>query len=318
MRKINPFPYSDDNKRYQTWNYYLRQKFNQKVFKVPLNAGFTCPNRDGFLAYGGCTFCSALGSGEFAGTTTLDLLQQYQQGRMRMEQKWPNAKTIPYFQSFTNTYGSLNKIKACLEPFLHRDEVCAIALATRADCLSDECIEFLQACSHQKEIWIELGLQSYHNKTALAINRCHTWQQFTKAIERLQNTSIQICVHLMNGLPNESVAMMIETANQISQLKIQAVKIHMLHLIQDTVMTKNYKKQPFPLLSQEEYVDLVVRQLEILPQHFIIQRLTGDGIAEELVEPKWTMKKTIVINEIDKLMALKNTWQGKSVNKFTK
>lgn len=311
MKQQNPFPFSDDNKRYKTWNYYLQHRFGHKCYKVPLNAGFTCPNRDGTKASGGCTFCSALGSGEFAGHSDEDLLVQYHNGCVMMERKWPNAKTIPYFQSFTNTYGPLEKIKACIEPFLQREEVVAIAIATRADCLSEECLHYLNECALTKEIWIELGLQSIHDTTALAINRAHTYQDFLNAVERLRHTRLKVCVHLMNGLPNETPAMMLQSAEAIGKLPIHAVKIHMLHLIHGTAMAK----ESFPLLTQEEYVDLVVRQLEVLNPDIILQRLTGDGIVDQLIGPSWTIKKTIVLNEIDKRMVKLNTWQGKAYAK---
>lgn len=309
MKTNNPFPYSNDNKRYQTWNWYLRHRFGSKVYKVPLNAGFTCPNRDGSKAYGGCSFCSAAGSGEFAGDKEEALLVQYERGCRMMERKWPNAKTIPYFQSFTNTYGPLEKIQCCVTPFLNREEVVAVALATRADCLSDECIDWLNQCTQKKEIWIELGLQSIHDTTAQAINRAHTYQDFLNAVSRLSKTNIKICVHLMNGLPLETKSMMLESARAIGRLPIDGLKIHMLHLIEGTAMAK---QAPFPLLTKEEYVDVVVQQLEVLSPHIIIQRLTGDGVADQMIGPLWTLKKTIVLNDIDKRMAALNTWQGKA------
>lgn len=307
MKTKNPFPYSLDNKRYQTWNWYLQTQFKQKTAKIPLNAGFSCPNRDGTKAYGGCTFCSAKGSGDFAGSPHEDLEIQYENGRKMMERKWPNCLTIPYFQAYTNTYGPLSKIKHCISPFLEKEEVVAIALGTRADCLSDECIAFLNECTKKKEIWIELGLQSIFDKTAQHINRAHTYQEFKDTVKRLSHTQIKICVHLMNGLPNETSEMMLETAKQVAQLPIHAVKIHMLHLIKGTKMAE----ESFPLLTMEEYVDITVKQLEVLPSHFIIQRLTGDGVAEDLIGPEWTKKKTIVLNEIDKRMVALDTWQGK-------
>lgn len=311
LRQQNPFPFSDDNKRYHTWNYYLQHRFGHKCYKVPLNAGFTCPNRDGFKAVGGCTFCSALGSGEFAGKADEDLLVQYQNGCTMMERKWPYAKTIPYFQSFTNTYGPLKKIKACIQPFLNREEVVAIAIATRADCITDECIAYLNECAQIKEIWIELGLQSIHDKTAERIHRGHTYAQFLACIERLSHTRIHICVHLINALPYETREDMLMSAFQIAQLPIHAVKLHMLHIMQHTQMAMMYQKQPFPLLSQAQYVDIVIEQLERFPAHIVIQRLTGDGKKEELLAPIWTMNKKQVLNDIDKEMQKRNTWQGR-------
>lgn len=309
----NPFPYSFDNKRYQTWNYYLKEHFHHKVYKVPLNGGFTCPNRDGKVSVGGCTFCSSSGSGDFIAKEE-DLIKQFEFGKEMMEKKWPHGKAIAYFQSFTNTYGSLEKIKSCISPFLKMEEVVAISIATRADCLEEDIIEYLKECCQQKEIWIELGLQSIHDETAKLINRGHNFTDFLNGLNKLKKTNCKICVHLMNGLPNETKEMMIQTAQEIGKLKIDAVKIHMLHLIKGTKMEQDYQINPFHILSREEYVDIVINQLEVLPSRIVIQRLTGDGVLESLVAPLWTIKKTIVLNEIDKEMVRRDTWQGKKVD----
>ena len=306
----NPFPYSLDNKRYHTWNYYLKSHFGHKVCKVPLNAGFTCPNRDGSKSTGGCTFCSALGSGEFQGVTSKNLLEQFESGAEVMHRKWPDAKLMAYFQSYTNTYGPLSKIKECIEPFMQRDDVIGICVATRADCLKEDVIEYLNACAQSKEIWIELGLQTIHDETSLRINRAHTFKEFKDKVERLSSTDCKICVHIMNSLPDETREMMIETAKVIGHLPIHAVKIHMLHLIEGTKMLKEYKEKPFTLLSQEEYVELVVTQLRYLPDTMVIQRVTGDGMKDSLYGPMWTLNKTQVTNDIDKLMAKMNVMQG--------
>ena len=314
MKTNNPFLYSDDNKRYHTWNYYLRHQFGKKVAKVPLDGGFTCPNRDGTCGTGGCTFCTRSGSGEFAGDRAEPLLSQYAKGQAMMRHKWPDADFIPYFQAYTNTYGPLSKIQDCLTPFLDRPEVAAIAIATRADCLEQEKIDWLAQCCVKKEIWLELGVQSVHDRTARQIHRGHDYAQVVETVTRLARTPLKICVHLINGLPGEDAAMMLETACQINQLPIHAVKLHMLHLMQDTQLADAYMQQPFPLLTRDEYVAIVVDQLERLRPEIIIQRLTGDGAGEALIAPEWTKKKTIVLNEIDKRMANLNTWQGKLVS----
>ena len=306
----NPYSYSLDNKRYTTWNYYLKTHYGHKVCKVPLNAGFTCPNRDGSKSTGGCTFCSSLGSGEFQGVTKQSLLDQFEHGARIMHRKWPDAKLMAYFQSFTNTDGPLEKIKNCVEPFLYRDDVIAICIATRADCLEDDVIEYLKQCTHQKDIWIELGLQTIHEQTALSINRAHTYQEFEDMVYKLSKTNIKICVHLMNSLPDETKEMMIETARKVGTLPVHAVKIHMLHLIEGTAMEQQWKQKPFHLLTEEEYVALVVEQLRVLPPDVIIQRVTGDGMKESLTAPLWTLNKTQVTNDIDKLMAKMNVMQG--------
>ncbi|MEG0177722.1 TIGR01212 family radical SAM protein [Anaerorhabdus sp.] len=307
---MNSFIYSDDNKRYYTWNYYLRHRFNSKVYKVTLNAGFTCPNRDGTKGIGGCTFCNELGSGNYTQPSSVDLLNQYNMGKVVMEKKWPNSLTIPYFQSYTNTYGTLDRIKECIEPFLSLDEVVAVAIGTRADCLEQEKLNYLNECSKKKEIWLEIGLQSKYDITANSINRGHSYAEFEDCIKRIKQTNCKICVHIINGLPNETKQMMIETAKVCNNLNVDAVKIHMLHITKNTALARSYLVNPFPILTLEEYIDIVVEQLKVLNSKIIIQRLTGDAIKEELIAPFWTLNKTVVLNEIDKKMARENVIQG--------
>lgn len=315
MKKQNPFPYSNDNKRYYTWNYYLKQNFHSKVFKVALNANFSCPNRDGTCGVGGCTFCTSLGSGDCAGDIKDDMMTQFEKGYKMMQNKWPNGKAIAYFQAYTNTYAPLSVLKEHFEPFVERDDVCALAIATRADCLEDEKIAYLQQLAEKKEIWIELGLQSVYNETADRVNRGHTYEVFEDCVKRLSHTNIKICVHLINNLPYETSEMMVHSAEVIGKLPIHAVKIHMLHLMENTKMALEYAEHPFPIMDRNTYVDTVIRQLEVLPQHIIIQRLTGDGVQDQLIAPDWTRKKVIVLNEIDKEMAKRDTYQGKLFKK---
>ena len=307
----NPYPYSNDNKRYQTINYYFRNTYHQKVAKIPLNAGFTCPNRDGTKGIGGCTFCSSMGSGDSILCFDDTLQKQYKEGLKRMQNKWPDCIGFAYFQSYSNTYAPLAILKKVYDPFFKDPDIPGVAIATRADCLSDEIIDYL---NHQdKEVWLELGLQSVHETTMEKCNRKHSTQIVFDWIDKLKSTNIKTCVHIINGLPNESKSDMLETVKQISKHNPDAIKIHMLHLIEGTQMAKEYEEHPFHILTLEEYVDIVVDQLELLPQEMIIERLTGDGIAKDLIKPKWTIKKTIVTNEIDKLMVKRNTWQGKNV-----
>lgn len=311
MRQKNPFPYSFDNKRYHTWNYYLKNKYQEKVFKVPLNANFSCPNRDGTCGVGGCTFCGSLGSGEYAGNIHDDLAKQFSDVYKVMKHKWPTGLPMAYFQAYTNTYAPLEKLKEYFTPFVKREDILGIAIATRADCLEDDKINYLQSLTKKKEIWIELGLQSIHDKTAIATNRGHDYATFLDCIERLKNTDLKICVHIINSLPNEDEQMMLETAKQVGQLPIHAVKLHMLHVCEGTKMGEIYKKNPFPLYSLEQYIDIIIKQLEVLPAEIIIQRLTGDAVKELLIAPEWTLNKTNVLNSIDKEMVKRNTWQGK-------
>ncbi len=307
----NPYPYSNDNKRYQTINYYFRNKYHQKVAKIPLNAGFTCPNRDGFKGTGGCTFCSSMGSGDSILCFDDSLQKQYQEGLKRMQNKWPDCIGFAYFQSYSNTYAPLSILKKLYDPFFKDPNIPGVAIATRADCLNDEIIDYLN--QQDKEVWLELGLQSVHESTMERCNRKHSTQIVFDWLDKLKDTNIKTCVHIINGLPGETKQDMLETVKQIAKHPVDAIKIHMLHLIEGTQMAKEYEKEPFHILTLEEYDDIVVDQLELLPQEVIIERLTGDGIAKDLIEPKWTIKKTIVTNEIDKLMVKRNTWQGKHV-----
>lgn len=311
----NPFPYSLDNKRYQTWNYYLKQQFGHKVAKVPIHAYFTCPNRDGTKGYGGCSFCSAQGSGDFPVDPSHDLMNQFQMRSEVMKRKWPNCYTMAYFQSFTNTYAPLDTLKKIYDPFMEKEDIVGICIGTRPDCLSQECVNYLAELATKKEIWVELGLQTIHEQTAQALNRGCTYTEFLDAIERLSHTNIHICVHIINGLPNETKQMMLETVEALAKLPIHALKIHMLHIVDGSQMAVDFKKQPWSLLTREEYVDIVIEQLELLPPTIILQRLTGDGMEDLLLGPAWTQKKTIVLNEIDKEMVRRNTWQGKKAGK---
>ena len=310
----NPFIYSNDNKRYHTWNYYLRNKYHSKVFKVSLNANFSCPNRDGTCGVGGCTFCTSLGSGDQVQKMFEPLETQYQANLTVMKNKWPQGSGFAYFQAYTNTYCSLETLKETLEPFFHKEDVLGLCIATRADCLEDEKIEYLNQLAKTKEIWIELGLQTIYDKTAKHINRGHSYTTFVDCINRLKDTNLKICVHLMNSLPYETKSMMLNSAKTIGQLPIHAIKIHMLYLMKDTLMSKEYQKNTFPLLSKEDYIDVVIKQLEYLPKEIIIQRLTGDGIKEQQIASFWMLNKTAILNDIDKEMVKRNTYQGKKLD----
>lgn len=306
----NLFKYSFNEKRYHTFNYYLKTKYNCKVSKVIIDAGFSCPNRDGTKGIGGCIFCSELGSGDSNIDLGDNILKQYNANKAIMDNKWPNSLYIPYFQSFSNTYGPLSKIKAMLQPFLHMDEVCEIAIATRCDCLADETIKYLDEICKYKQIWLELGLQTSNDITGEYINRKYTFLDFKNAITKLENTNIKTCVHIINGLPNETIEDMLKTIQDINHLKFDAIKIHMLHIIKNTKLASIYNETPFNILSREEYIELVVKQLELLRPEVIVQRLTGDPIKDDLIAPTWTLNKTTILNDIDKLMRKLDTYQG--------
>ncbi|MDF9867762.1 radical SAM protein (TIGR01212 family) [Bacilli bacterium PM5-3] len=304
------FEYSNDNKRYHTFNYYLKEKYHSKVFKVSLNANFSCPNRDGKIAYGGCSFCSSLGSGEYAGNINNDLLEQFEQVKSMMHQKWDKAKYIAYFQAYTNTYAPLETLKEMYEPFVAMENVVALAIATRPDCLENDVIEYLASLTSKLDVWVELGLQTTSDEIAKSFNRGYDYDVFLDCLNRLEKTNIKVCVHLINGLFNESKEMMIENAKKLSKLKIDAIKIHMLHLITDSKMGKEYLNKPWDLLSLDEYVEIVVEQLRYLRKEIVVQRLTGDAKKDDLIAPLWTLNKTNVLNSIDKYMKNNNYMQG--------
>lgn len=307
---MNTFKYTLDNKRYHTFNYYLKSTYNTKVSKVIIDGHFTCPNRDGSKGFGGCVYCSSMGSGDSNLNIKEDVLTQYLENKKVMDRKWNNGLYIPYFQSFSNTYGPLDKIKSMIDPFLEMDEVCEISIATRCDCLSDEIIDYLNLCTNKKPIWIELGLQTSNDKTGELINRCYTFNDFKQALDKLSNTNIKVCVHVINGLPYETKEDMLKTIKDINHLNFHAIKIHMLHILKDTKLLKMYEDNPFDILSRDDYIDTVVKQLELLKPEIIIERLTGDPIKDELVKPTWLLNKTTILNDIDKLMVKLDTYQG--------
>ncbi|MGL4973349.1 MAG: TIGR01212 family radical SAM protein [Culicoidibacterales bacterium] len=308
----NPFPYSSDNKRYHTWNYHLREVYGEKVFKVSLNAGFTCPNIDGKSTYGGCTFCSTKGSGDFAGNPADELVDQFTTIRNRTWQKWPDVtKFIGYFQAFSNTYAPVEVLREKYEAILALDGVVGLSIATRPDCLEDDVIEYLAELNTRTNLWIELGLQSMHDSTAKLINRGHNLATFVDAVEKLRAHNINVCVHIINGLPRETPEMMMETANFLANMDIQGVKIHLLHVLKNTSMAKMLEKNMMEPMTREAYVQVVCDQLEIFPASVIMHRVTGDGGESELIAPLWSLKKFIVMNEIDKELVRRNSWQGK-------
>jgi len=307
---MNQFPYSFDNKRYHTYNYFLKNKYKQKIAKVSLNAGFTCPNRDGTKSIGGCIFCSESGSGDFAGYVYDSLQKQFEDISMIMRHKWPNCQFIAYFQANTNTYGTIERLKKTFEPFINQKDVVGIAIATRPDCLSEEICDYLSELSKKCDLYVELGLQTIHDHTAKLINRGHDYQTFIDGLNRLRQRHISVCVHIINGLPNETYDMMLETAKTVGQLDIQGLKIHNLFILKNTKLHQMYQKDPFPMLSREEYIALVVDQLSYIPEHIVIERLTGDAPLKDLIAPLWSIKKVTILNDIDKRMKEKDIYQG--------
>ena len=312
---MNTFPYSFDNKRYHTYNYFLKNKYKQKIAKVSLNAGFTCPNRDGTRGFGGCIFCSDSGSGDFAGNVHDSLQKQFENVSAMMRRKWPDCQFIAYFQANSNTYAPVKQLKATFEPFLQQKDVVGLAIATRPDCLNEDVCDYLYELSQKCDLYIELGLQTIHNQTGQFIHRGHDYQTFLDGLSRLRNRKIDVCVHIINGLPYETRKMMLETAKAVGQLDIQGIKIHNLFILKNTILHHIYESKPFPLLSRDEYISLVVEQLAYIPEHIVVERLTGDAPIQDLVEPLWSIKKATILNDIDKLMKEKNIFQGSYLTK---
>lgn len=306
--------YFTNEKHYHTLNNYLSNKYQAKVFKVSLNGNFTCPNRDGAISSIGCLFCSEAGSGDYAGEKTESLTEQFAHVLMRMKEKWPEGKYIAYLQANTNTYAPLPILRKKYEEIIKIDpNIIIFSIATRPDCLSEEIIDYLSELNQKIEVWVELGFQTCHEVTAKFINRGYHNEVFEQAVKSLRAKNITTIVHIINGLPGETKEMMIETAQYLNKFDIQGIKIHMLHVMKNTPLGRLYLKKPFPILSLFEYVDIVINQLEYLRPEIVIHRVTGDSPKELLIEPAWTLKKFVVMNEIDKLMRKKGIYQGDKV-----
>ena len=311
MNQNNPFPYASDQKRYHTWNYHLKNKFGHKVFKVALDGGFDCPNRDGTVAHGGCTFCSAAGSGDFAGNRADDLIKQFDDIKSKMHTKWKDGKYMAYFQAFTNTHAPVEVLREKYETVLNQEGVVGLSIATRPDCLPDDVVEYLAELNKRTYLWVELGLQTMHESTANLINRAHDFASYVEGVEKLRKHGIRVCSHIINGLPLETTEMMMETAQAVANLDVQGIKIHLLHLLKGTPMVKQYEKGMLEFLSFEDYVNLVCDQLEILPPEIIVHRITGDGPIDLMIGPMWSVNKWEVLNAIDDELLRRNSWQGK-------
>ncbi len=306
----NPFIYSNTNKRYHTLDYHFKEVFGQKVGRISINAGFTCPNIDGTAAFGGCTFCSTKGSGDYAGSPKSDLLKQWDHGKEMMSKKWPNAKFIAYFQAFTNTYAPLDVLKEKFETFANLDDCIGISIGTRPDCLEDDVIEYLADLSKRKYLLVELGLQTMHDKTSNIINRGHDLKCFEDALHKLRSHNINVIVHTINGLPGEDYNMMMQTHEYLAKQDIQGIKIHLLHAMTGTALVNQLNNGFLQLMDREEYINLVVDQLELFNPEVVIHRLTGDAPSENFIGPIWSKKKVTVLNDIDKEFVRRNTYQG--------
>lgn len=308
----NPYKYSDTNKRYYTYDYYLRRTFGSKCMKIPIDAGFTCPNIDGKCSTGGCIYCSGRGSGDFASAKNLSVSEQIKEQKKLLSEKWDTSRCIAYFQAHSNTYAPLSVLKPLYEEALAEEGIVGINIATRADCLANDVVEYLAELAERTVLTVELGLQSVHDSTADFINRGHSFADFCRGYEKLRRASakIRIGVHLILGLPDESHADMMESVKRVASLRPDEVKLHLLHILKNTRLAEIFAADGYKPLEREEYITLVANALELLPKETVIGRLTGDGRAEDLIAPLWSRDKKSVLNDIDKLLYQRNSYQG--------
>ena len=313
QRSINPYPNSDSNKRYYTYDYYLKRTFGGKCAKIPIDAGFTCPNIDGRCGTGGCIYCSARGSGDFAEGRGLSVTEQYCLTREKLSGKWSTERCIPYFQAHTNTYAPTEILRPLFEEAIGLPGAVGLNIATRADCLEDETVAYLAELAERTALTVELGLQTANDRTAERINRGHTFGAFVEGYQKLRAASnkIGICVHLILGLPGEDDETMLRSVRELAALRPNQVKLHLLHVLRSSRLGRIYERGGYVPLEREHYIDLVVRALTLLPPDTVIARLTGDGMGEDLMAPDWSRKKVSVINDIDKRMFELDLWQGK-------
>nr|WP_210994412.1 TIGR01212 family radical SAM protein [Acholeplasma laidlawii] len=286
-------------KHYNTLNNYYRKTYNQKVFKVALNAGFTCPNIDGTVASGGCTFCSWMGSGDFAGDKRDSLKVQFENIKQQMHKKWKDGLYIAYFQANTNTHAPLPRLKEIYEEAITLDpKIVMISLGTRPDSLPEDVLDYLEELNTRMPVQVELGLQTIHQSTSDLINRAHDLKTFDDAVLRLHKRGIEVVVHIINGLPTEDKKMMLDTVKHLNTLPIQGIKIHMLHLMEKTKMGYDYIQNPWELLTLEEYVDITTDQLLWLRPDIIVHRVTGDAPEEMLIAPLWTKRSLLFLMKL--------------------
>ena len=280
---------------------FLKERFGEKIYRLSLSSGCTCPNRDGTVGYGGCSFCSEGGSGEFAADPApIDV--QIEDAKKRILKKTDAEKYIAYFQAYTNTYGDIERLKALYTETLRRDDIAALSLGTRPDCLGDEVMEMLMELKSIKPVWIELGLQTIHEKTAERIRRGYALPVFERAYERLKSAGMEVIVHVIFNLPGETREDMLETVRYLSRLEpgLDGVKLQMLQILEGTDMAEEYRKNPFPLMSLEEYSDLIAESVSMLPDRTVLHRMTGDGPRRLLIAPLWSLDKKRVLNTINR------------------
>ncbi|SDY52517.1 hypothetical protein SAMN05660462_00218 [Proteiniborus ethanoligenes] len=299
-----------EDKRYLSFNYEMKRLFNSKVIKLSLDGGFTCPNRDGTIGDKGCIFCGEEGSGEFAASRSLSLEKQIESQKELLSKKWSEGKYIAYFQNFTNTYSTYEDLKQKYNLAISQEGVVGLAIATRPDCLTEEILELLEEINKKTFLWVELGLQSIHERTIKLIRRGYPLETYDEAIKQLNKRNIKVVTHIIFGLPNESREEILSTVKYVANTNTWGVKLHLLYIQRDTDLHEYYKKSPFHILTREEYISLIVDSIEQLRSNMVIHRLTGDCKRALLVEPLWSLDKLRVLSGIDMELKRRNSYQG--------
>lgn len=300
-----------NGKRYHSLNYFLRNKFGEKVFKISLDGGFSCPNRDGKISKGGCLFCSERGSGDFAGDRDFSIEKQFIDIKDMMSKKWKDGKYIAYFQAYTNTYAPIEVLREKYNEALKQEGVVALSIATRPDCLGEDVLDLLEEINKKFYVWVELGLQTSNDEAAKKINRGYNLDVFEEAIARLKKRGIDFVVHSIFGLPGESKEDMLNTVDYIAHSGARGIKFHLLHLMKNTPLVKLYEQGKLEFLSQEDYIELLCKSVAMLPEDMVVHRLTGDAPRDLLIGPMWSLKKWEILNSIDKTMVDNNIYQGR-------
>lgn len=298
-------------KPYVSLDYFLKTTYGQKRYRITLDGGMTCPNRDGSLDTRGCIFCSAGGSGDFAGNRAHSIKEQIDSGIAQIESKRKCESYIAYFQAFTNTYAPISHLRKVYMEALSHDKISILSIATRPDCLCPEVLDLLEECNKIKPVWIELGLQTIHESSALFIRRGYALSCFEEALSNLRKRNIPVIVHVILGLPGETKDDMLKTIDYLANKDIQGIKLQLLFVLEHTDLGTYYKEHPFPVMTQDEYCDFVITCIEHLPENVVIHRITGDGPKKDLITPLWTSNKRSVLNQIHRRFKERNTYQGR-------
>ncbi len=300
-----------NEKPYHSLDYELKRRFGEKVYRLTLNGGMTCPNRDGRIGYGGCIFCSGGGSGEFAADPSLSIRQQIEAAKKLLEKKRTARRYIAYFQAYTNTYAPVSYLETIFTEAISCPEIVLLSVATRPDCLEPPVVDLLARLNQRKPVWVELGLQTVHEDTASFLRRGYPLSTFEDAVQRLRAQGIEVVTHVILGLPGEDKERMLKTIRYLNTQDIQGIKLQLLHILKGTDLAALYAQRPFHVFTMEEYVETVVSCVEHLRPEIVVHRLTGDGPKDLLIAPLWSRSKRHVLNTIHQAFSLKDTWQGK-------